>query len=48
MLTYINWRILHISRDIYVVSKELLEVNIRLYDVSKQLLKHTVTLEEKI
>ncbi len=48
ILTYINWRILTISKDIYRVSEELLDVNIAIYEVSKKLLVHTITLQEKI
>ena len=48
ILTYINWRILTISRDIYTVSKDLLDVNLAIHEVSKELLVHTITLQEKI
>tara|TARA_R110000824_G_scaffold3331_6_gene15792 strand:+ start:1074 stop:1241 length:168 start_codon:yes stop_codon:yes gene_type:complete len=48
ILTYINWRILTTSKDIYRVSEELLDVNIAIYEVSNKLLAHTITLQEKI
>ena len=48
ILTYINWRILIISRDIYIVSKKLLDVNVTILEVSRQVLHHTMVLEEKI
>ena len=47
-LTYINWAIYKISKDIYRVSEALLEVNVELYKVSLELCKHTKTLQEKI
>ena len=47
-LLYINYKIYLVSREIYKLSKDLLDVNIKLYEVSKQLLHYTKELENKI
>ena len=52
ILTYINWGILRISKDILVVSKDiyrvseaLLEVNVSIYQVTVELLEASKKLE---
>lgn len=47
-LLYINYKIYIVSREIYKVSKDLLDVNIKLYEVSRELLHYTKELENKI
>ena len=48
ILTYINWRILQISKDIKQLSQDLLDVNVVILEISKEVLQHTKTLQEKI
>ena len=55
LLTYINWAIYRISKDILLVSKDiyrvseaLLEVNVSIYQVTVELLEASKKLEEKI
>ena len=47
-LTYINWAIYKISKDIYRVSEALLEVNVSIYQVTIELLEASKKLEEKL
>ena len=48
ILTYINWSIYQVSKDIYRVSEALLEVNVSIYQVTIELLEASKKLEEKL
>ena len=47
-LSYLNYKIFRVSKDIYRVSEALLEVNVALYEVSVKILHASDDLKEKL